>query len=120
MNNLPWPHNCAPRVHAGERKRSTDASLPRRYEFDEHALGPDASLFVGLDDLVGPRATTTSSASRTSWATGCRSASTISSPTSVPREYPNRRRLKIYAHAELTELKDDTYLAWRLVAFLQS
>ena len=22
---------------------------------DEHALGPDASLFVGVDDLVGPR-----------------------------------------------------------------
>ena len=34
---------------------ATDASLPRRCEFDEHALGPDASLFVGVDDLVGPR-----------------------------------------------------------------
>lgn len=26
-------------------------------------------------------------------------------------DYPNRRRLKIYAHAELRELKDDTDLA---------
>ena len=29
--------------------------LPRRCKFDEHALEADASLFVGVDDLVGPR-----------------------------------------------------------------
>jgi hypothetical protein len=34
---------------------ATDASLPRRCQFDEHALGLDASLSVGVDDLVGPR-----------------------------------------------------------------
>jgi|SRR6516165_2560291 hypothetical protein len=34
---------------------ATDASFPRRCEFDEHALEPDASLFVGVDDLAGPR-----------------------------------------------------------------
>ena len=31
-------------------------------------------------------------------------------------DYPNRRRLKIYAHAELRELKDDTDLARRLAS----
>jgi len=40
----------------------------------------------------------------------------MSAPTGVPRNYPNRRRLKIYAHAELRELKDNTYLLCRLAS----
>jgi predicted pyridoxine 5'-phosphate oxidase superfamily flavin-nucleotide-binding protein len=31
-------------------------------------------------------------------------------------DYPNRRRLKIYAHAELRDLKDDADLAQRLAS----
>jgi hypothetical protein len=31
-------------------------------------------------------------------------------------DYPNRRRLKIYAHEELRDLKDDTDLAQRLAS----
>lgn len=55
--------------------------------------------------------TTRSSASQTSGATDTTSASTMSASNDraalMLMDYPSRRRLKIYAHAELREPKED-------------
>ena len=64
--------------------------------------------------------TTTSSASRTSESNrqyiNVANVGRNDCAALVPMNYPNRRLRKIYAHAELRELKDDTDLARRLAS----